>query len=369
VRQQTPAINSGAEAKNGCRFLFSSTGSFMNTTDKLSIALLLCLCTITLHGDTAKNDLERIGNRRVARRSIMTEGMETRLGKLAAGRLERSVKFVQDPQLNAYVNSVGNKIAANSDLKIPVKVSIIDARTFNASSLPGGYLYVTTGLLENLDHEGELAAALSHEIGHLAARHGASQTSKRILMDGAGLLPFGSVYMVAAAVSQPLTLAKFSRGQELEADFLALQYLYKSGYDPNALVTLLQKAEDFEPKQQRHPSRRQKAYANHPQIEERIARARKEIHEVIPARKYMLASNTAFEDLRNRLLNRMIVAQPLGAQPATPETASPHSADAASNTEPFDLNGKPELEIESDRAIEFTPPVLEHVEPARPPQN
>jgi beta-barrel assembly-enhancing protease len=338
----------------------------MKKAEKICMLISMCFCAIVVRADTAKNDFEQIGHLRVARRSILTEGMEMRMGKLAAGRLERSVKLVQDQQLNNYVNSVANRIAANSDLKIHVRLRIIDARTFNASSLPGGFLYVTTGLLENLDHEGELAAALSHEIGHLAARHGASQATRRILLDGAALLPFGAVCVVAAGVTQPLALAKFSRGQELEADFLALQYLHKSGYDPNALVTLLEKAKEFEPKKQSRSSRAGRAYANHPELQERITKAQKEIQDAIPARQYMLASNSEFESLRNRLLNR-IAAPPLEAQAAATETASA-DGERVSETQAFDLSVKPDLDVEAGNAIEFTPPVLEHLEPSRLPQ-
>ena len=124
-------------------------------------------------------------------------------------------------------------------------------------------------------------------------------------MDGIGFLPFGTAYAIATDISQPsvpLALAKFSRGQELEADFLGVQYLYKSGYDPNALVALLEKTRSIEASASGATSRRHKAYASHPQTQARISKAQNEIRTLLPEREYSVGANLEFDSLKNRLL-------------------------------------------------------------------
>jgi len=328
------------------------------------LTALLCLSAIPLRGNNAKGDIETIGNRRVARRSIISQGMEARMGKAAAARLEHSVKLVQDEALNEYVNRVGKKVAANSDLKMPVRVRIIDSPTFDASSLPGGFLYVTSGFLMSLDSEAQLAAALAHEIAHLAARHGTSQATRRILMDGVGFLPFGTAYVISTDIAQPsipLALAKFSRRQELEADFLGVQYLYKSGYDPNAFVTLLEKSSNIEASASAG-SRKHRFHASHPQIEERIRRARKEIWNILPEREYAAGSNAEFASVKNRLLAGRDNLETVAGSIAARETRNSEGESSVRGTEPSaGLNSEPVSETEADRKpIDFTPPVLEH---------
>jgi len=120
------------------------------------LVALVFLSSLPLQGGNAKDDIDKIGNRHVARRSVVPQALETRMGKLAAARLERSSRVVQDQDLNEYVNRIANRIAGNSDLDMPVTAKIVDSPQFDAFSVPGGFLYVTTGLLGDLDNEGEL---------------------------------------------------------------------------------------------------------------------------------------------------------------------------------------------------------------------
>ncbi len=120
------------------------------------LVALVFLSSLPLQGGNAKDDIDKIGSRHVARRSVVPQALETRMGKLAAARLERSSRVVQDQDLNKYVNRIANRIAGNSDLDMPVTAKIVDSPQFDAFSVPGGFLYVTTGLLGDLDNEGEL---------------------------------------------------------------------------------------------------------------------------------------------------------------------------------------------------------------------
>src|SRR5207245_10835999 len=95
---------------------------------------------------------------------------------------DHSAKVLNDPMITEYVNRVGQNIARNSDLTIPLTVKVIDSPEINAFALPGGFLYVNTGLLLAADEEDQVAGVMAHEIAHVAARHWASQMTKATLM-------------------------------------------------------------------------------------------------------------------------------------------------------------------------------------------
>jgi beta-barrel assembly-enhancing protease len=310
-----------------------------------------------------KYEVDKIGNRHVARRNLVPQTLENRMGKLAAARLERSNRFVQDQEFNRYVNRIANKVASNSDLGAPVTVKIIDSSQFDAFSLPGGFLYVTTGLLRGLDSEGELAAALAHEIAHLAARHSASHVTRRAAIDAVGFLPFGTAYAIATSVPQaslPLALAKFSRGQELKADYLGLQYVYKSGYDPKNFVGLLQKVQRAEEEVANKATLGRKALRNHPLAEERIRRAQDEIKEILSRGSYTRAENSEFDSLKQRLLATRGTNEPV-QQPGVTTNAAPLPADSGEGA-PVQITSNEQVPapLQGESAIDFTPPILEH---------
>src|SRR5215831_8088978 len=207
--------------------------------------LAVILAPLASRAENEKNNPDDIGTRKVAHRSIISQEKEIGIGKQYSSEIDRSAKLVNDPVLNEYVNRIGQNLARNSDLKIPLTVKIIDSPEINAFTLPGGFLYVNTGILTAADEEDQVAGVLAHEIAHAAARHWASQMTKATLMQYA-MIPLlftpmsYPVYMgVAEAMNfgVPLTFLKFNRSAEAEADFLGLQYMYKAGYDPNAYVS------------------------------------------------------------------------------------------------------------------------------------
>jgi predicted Zn-dependent protease len=325
---------------------------------------LVFFTAVSLQAGNPKTALDKIGHRRVARRSIVPQSVETRMGKLAAARLERSSRVVQDGDLNEYVNRIANKIATNSDLDVPVTTKIIDSPQFDAFSVPRGFLYVTTGLLRGLDNEGQLAASLAHEIAHLAARHSTNHLTRRVAIDAVGFLPFGTTFAIASSVPQlslPLALAKFSRGQEFEADYLGLQYLYKSGYDPKSFVGLLQKVQSAEQEIANKGSLGRKALRNHPLAEERIRRAQNEIKEILPERSYTKADNSEFDGLTTRLRESARNSAParkagIVLEMLPSETSNPTEGISIQVTS----NEQTSAEPEGEGPIEFTPPVLQH---------
>jgi predicted Zn-dependent protease len=166
--------------------------------------------------------------------SLVGESQEVAMGK--------EYGLYEDPALAAYVNGIGQALAAKSqrpDLAYTFRV--LDSPVVNAFALPGGYVYVTRGILAHFNSEDQLAGVVGHEIGHVVARHGAEQMSRQQL---AGLgLGLGAVfsetvrqYAEVASFGLQLMFLRFSRSQESESDMLGVEYSTKLGYDANEMA-------------------------------------------------------------------------------------------------------------------------------------
>ena len=273
------------------------------------IALLgiFCLAALPVRaGDDKKDDVDEIGNRKVAHKSIISEEKEIAIGKQYSVEVERSAKLLTDPVINEYVNRVAQNVARNSDLKIPLTVKVIDDPSLNAFALPGGFLYVNTGLLMAAEEEDQVAGVIGHEIAHVAARHWASQMTKMTFAQYAMLplifIPMSyPVYMgVMEAYMQgvPLAFLKFNRGAEAEADYLGIQYMYKAGYDPNSYVAFFGKVMEEE---RRMPGSMPQVFMDHPPTGDRIIKCEEEIKQILPKKEQYLVSTSEFDDVKGRL--------------------------------------------------------------------
>lgn len=256
---------------------------------KQSMSLLLILClaaapALPLAVDQkplkAKNNPQLIGQRDINQGQINFYSLEKEvaLGRQLAQEVERAAQLVDDPIVLEYVNRLGQNLVLNSDAKVPFTFKVIDAPEINAFALPGGFLFVNRGLLEAVGNEAELAGVLAHEIAHVTARHGVEQASKGNLLSWASLpLIFlggwgGYIINQAAGIALPLTFLKFSRGAEKEADRLAAQYLWKAGYDPQALNSFFEKLQAQEKKE---PGKLEKVFRSHPMTGDRIKEVQK----------------------------------------------------------------------------------------------
>ncbi len=157
--------------------------------------------------------------------------------------LKRFGGVYDDPDVGGYVAEVGGRLVANSELpRLSFTFTVLNSPEVNAFALPGGYVYITRGLLALANSEAELAAVVGHEIGHVVARHTAQRYSQAVVAGlGAALLgaAVGGDVEQLAQLGSELYLASFSRDQEYQADQLGVRYLRNAGYAPDAMAGFL----------------------------------------------------------------------------------------------------------------------------------
>jgi len=263
--------------------------------------------TVFAGGKDPKKDPDEIGSRDVGKGvNFYSLEKEMALGKQLAADVERQAKIISDPVVAEYVNRVGQNLVRNSDAKVPFTIKVVDSEDVNAFALPGGYFFVNSGLILKAENEAELAGVMSHEIAHVAARHGTRQATRGeianlatipLVFMGGGWATYG-IYQ-AANIMIPVTFLKFSRGFESEADMLGLQYMYKAGYDPTAFVDFFEKIETLEKKK---PGTMSKVFSTHPLTDDRIKAAQKNIQEMLTAKPEYLVTTSEFNDVKARLL-------------------------------------------------------------------
>jgi predicted Zn-dependent protease len=269
----------------------------------LSLALLLA-APIPIFADDKKSDPDAIGDRNVAGKvNWYSLEKEIQLGKSLAQQVERQSKIVNDPVIAEYVNRIGQNLVRNSDAKVPFTIKVIEDPTVNAFALPGGFFFVQTGLILKADNEAELAGVMAHEIAHVAARHGTRQATRQEIAQ-LGMIPLifiggAAAYGIyeASGILVPMGLLKFSRTFESEADYLGLQYMYKTGYDPGAFVDFFEKIQTLE---KRKPGTIAKAFSTHPPTDDRIQKTQQEMAQLKPRPEYVV-NTSEFNDVKARL--------------------------------------------------------------------
>jgi len=210
--------------------------------------------------------------------SFVSEKQELAIGaqQYSPARQSQGGDYSVDPELAAYVSQVGLRLASVSDRKLPYEFKVLNNSVPNAWALPGGKISINRGLLTALKSESELAAVLGHEIVHAAARHGAQQMSKGMLLQtaviGTVIATQGSDYadlaQMGAGIGAQLISQKYGRDAERESDYYGMQYMVRAGYDPQGAVELQKTFVKLsEGKQQDWLSG---MFASHPPSQERV---------------------------------------------------------------------------------------------------
>jgi predicted Zn-dependent protease len=267
--------------------------------------LFLCLACAPLWAADKKRDPDAIGERDIGRGvNFYSIEKEIAMGRQMAVEVERQAKLIDDPLVSEYVNRIGQNIVRNSDAKVPFTIKVIDSEEVNAFALPGGYMFVHSGLILRTDNEAELAGVLAHEVAHVAARHGTRQATRGQIINFAtiplifiGGLP-GYIAQQALGVAVPLGFLKFSRGMEKEADLFGIQYMYKAGYDPVAFIDFFEEMQALEKKKKGSISQ---LFSSHPMTKDRIRFSQKVIEKDLDPQPQYVVTTSEYERVKERV--------------------------------------------------------------------
>ncbi len=238
-------------------------------------ALLVGLAACTVNPVTGRNELD-----------LMGEAQETQLGSQLYPRYtQMSLGEVPDARLQAYVESVGEKLAGVSHRpQLQYHFNAVNDPVVNAYALPGGKISITRGLLARLDNEDELAAVLGHETGHVCARHAARQYTRAMVLQAALVgsavymesqgTKHRDVYVLGGLLGASLWMARYSREQERQADELGFEYMVRAGYSPEGMVEVM---EVLQSANEREPGLLERMFASHPMTSERVKTARQRV--------------------------------------------------------------------------------------------
>jgi predicted Zn-dependent protease len=288
----------------------------------LAFAVVATLASTSLAAPA--NPYDKFRSATYSNQGLASENDEFRLGSQVHQQIMMKYPVVHDPRLNEYVQSVGERIARVSKRpNLQYQFFVIQDSSINAFSIPGGFVYVNTGLLDIVQSEDELAAVLAHEIGHVVARHGLRNYKKAqrtsvwtgILGTAAVIATGGSIGGQAANAAVKLfgagILTRNSRDFEREADFLGLYDLDAAGYEPVGMIRIFERLGQ-------HASSTKSSiggiFADHPDSGERIKNTEIEIEQHFGGkatlasssgrarpRRAMQASNTAFVEMKRAL--------------------------------------------------------------------
>lgn len=221
---------------------------------------------------------------------LLSEDQEIELGRANDPKIRAQFGLYDDPELQAYVQRVGDRLAAQSHRpELIYRFTVLDSPDVNAFALPGGYIYITRGILAYLQSEAELAAVLGHEIGHVTARHSVKQYSAATAASVAAalLLRTQGGQDLFSVIGNAL-ISGYGREHELESDRLGAEYLARTGYEPSAMtevIGVLKNQEEFEKERAKAEGREARIYhgvfASHPSADQRlqevVAEARKHV--------------------------------------------------------------------------------------------
>jgi predicted Zn-dependent protease len=230
---------------------------------------------------------------------------EWQLGQQLHRDISRQMPVDQDRQAVEYVNLIGQRLARTTYYReLPWNFHVVDDPAINAFNIPGGHIYVNTGLIRATDNAAELASVIGHELSHGLARHGTENLTKQYGFGIVASLVLGNnpplYQQLLAQVLGTGVFAKYSRDAEREADRLGIQAMYDAGYDPHGAVTMFQ---ELLAARKSSPSGLEKFFGSHPITEERISNARAQIA-ALPPKPNLIVDDGRFDQVKARLAAR-----------------------------------------------------------------
>jgi beta-barrel assembly-enhancing protease len=225
---------------------------------------------------------------------------EWQLGQQLSAEIARQVRINNDPALNAYVRNMGQRIVAQTNMaNLPWNFYVVDDPSINAFAVPGGHVYVHTGLIANADNAAELAGVMGHEISHVLARHSTEQISRQYGLQILAGLVLGQnpnqLAQIVASIVGTGALARFSREAEREADELGIRAMHAAGYNPAGMASMF---EELLEQRQGSPGRVEQFFSTHPLTEDRIRDSRNRAQQLGTANT--VTDEPAFQDVRRR---------------------------------------------------------------------
>jgi predicted Zn-dependent protease len=184
--------------------------------------------------------------------NLFSKDQDVQLGQESAAEVRKKMVVINDPFLTAYVNKVGKRLAASQEAQesgFPFTFEVVADPTINAFALPGGPMFINTGLLKAVENEAQLAGVMGHEMSHVILRHGTNQASKAQLIElpailgsqVAGTSMLGKLTAAGLGLGANSVLLKFSRTAESQADLMGSHIMAEAGYDPDQLAVFFQK--------------------------------------------------------------------------------------------------------------------------------
>ena len=230
--------------------------------------------------------------------TITSVTREVELGRKLARKVERQLSLVADESLQQRVKSLGARIVAVCDRKeLAYTFAVIDDEDVNAFSLPGGYIYVNTGLVEDVAGDDELAGVLAHEVAHVTALHAVKRLEGRLgsrVAQLAALVSRDGDATRGFSIGLQAARLAYARQDELEADRLAVKYLRKAGFDPSAMLTFLEKLDALEDHRTGYMPRgivRPQYAFTHPYVPERMRTVKEALFDVADYLDYINTSD------------------------------------------------------------------------------
>jgi beta-barrel assembly-enhancing protease len=255
-------------------------------------------------------DVQNIGNRNISEKiwgilpNKVSLEKEIALGQKMAAEYEKTVRLLKDPVITEYIDRLGQNLVRHSDAKVPFHFKVVDLDEADISALPGGFPYVNRGLIVEAESESELAGVMAHAIAHVCARHATRlQSMKQYLQIVTPPISAESPASQTAiqngfSLGIDLKLVGITREFEREADQLGIQYLWNTGYDPNALVSFLEK---MQAKEKSNPGRSAEFFRTHLSTADRIAQCLEE-QRALPKKDSYIINSPEFRRVKARLL-------------------------------------------------------------------